>query len=478
MPAIQQRSLATIGGFSELLALGRGELQEPEIASEVIAREQRSLVAKSRFFARKNDYARGFLMRLRDNVVGSNGIVLQSRAGMLRGEGEDVDAQTSIEAAFKTWGKRNTADVSGTLSWLGIQQACVRSLAVNGEFMLRIVYGKNAGPWGFALRVLDPQRCDPTLMRDDGGNVILNGVEIDAFGRPVAYHFADSRGAAINGRTYQRIPADEIIHGFRTESENQYRGLPWLESAIGKMRELDGFTEAALINARVGAAKMGFIEWAEGSTQEDGPDVHEIEAEPGTFQFLPEGATLREWKPEFPIDIWGFIKSILRAMSTGLGIGYNTLSGDLEGVSFSSIRQSAIEERERWKTDQQLLIETLCEPVFDAWLRYSVVADRIAGLKLSRLGEYLKREFQARRWAWIDPSAEVTASIAAKNNMLTSPGRLLREQGLDPANVWKELGKDLEAMRSAGIPQDVILSSMLGQNYKAAKDDNGKTDQV
>jgi capsid protein len=54
--------------------------------------------------------------------------------------------------------------------------------------------------------------------------------------------------------------------------------------------------------------------------------------------------------------------------------------------------------------------------------------------------------WQPRRWAWIDPSADVTAAEKSKNNMLTSAGAIIREQGKDPQTVWAEIARDTRAM--------------------------------
>jgi len=76
--------------------------------------------------------------------------------------------------------------------------------------------------------------------------------------------------------------------------------------------------------------------------------------------------------------------------------------------------------------------------------------------------------WQARRWQWIDPRADVQAAVEAKNNMLTSPGRIIREQGQDPQTVWAEAARDvaamIEAYKAEGIDyataKELVLLSM------------------
>ena len=115
--------------------------------------------------------------------------------------------------------------------------------------MFRKIYGPEAGPFGFALLMLDPQRCDPQYdvqptdyASSASGNRILSGIEYDGYDRPVAYYFTTETGSQ---GSYQRIPADEIIHGFLPEMVGQKRGLPWMATSLFRMKHLAGFEHAA-----------------------------------------------------------------------------------------------------------------------------------------------------------------------------------------------------------------------------------------
>ena len=59
-----------------------------------------------------------------------------------------------------------------------------------------------------------------------------------------------------------------------------------------------------------------------------------------------------------------FHASVLRSVASGLGISYVTLANNLEGISYSSIRQGATEERDNLRVIQRFLIQHLAEPVF------------------------------------------------------------------------------------------------------------------
>lgn len=460
--------------------LGKDWGGTPLTADEIIERNQVPLVARSREQAANNDYARSFIRMCRQNIVGYTGVTLQAQATNQRGKLDNA-ANEAIESGWLEWNKRENCDVTGKRSWRAIQANCIASAAKDGEFMVRLVFGADAGPWGFALQVLDPQRC-PIIFNEQrprtGEAFIRQGIGFNRYGRPVSFFFTTTdemeSDYSWGGHHFVRVPAEEIIHGFLEDMVGQKRGLPWMATSLFRMRQLNAMEEAAITKARVGANHMGFIEWEDGQGPEyDEDDELQIDSEPGEWRVLPAGARMKETNPQYPSNEYEpFYKRALRGMSAGYGVLYNNLASDLEGVNFSSIRQGTLDEREHWKDLQEWLIESLIQPVFDAWLPRALLSGRLkAGGKVlpaERIDRYRNVTWQGRRWQWIDPRADVDAAVEAKNNMLTSPGRIIREQGQDPQTVWAESARDVAAMIdsyvAAGIDEatakELVLLSM------------------
>ena len=449
----------------------------PVPADWVISRYQRTLVARSREQAHNNDFMKAYLRLNRLNVVGPKGITFHSQ--VVTGSGKpDMSVRRAIERWFTKWGHRSHCDVAGKLSWRAMQAACVEGAARDGEFFVRLIFGRDGGLYGCALQFIDPQRCPVEMDRSDlaDGAFIRQGIEFNRYGRPVAYYFADqsaernSQSYTYSGRAYVRVPADEVIHGFIAELPGQKRGLPWMATGLFRAKQASAMEDAAVVNARMGAAKMGFIQFKEGA---EGPEYDpdeglEIDAEPGAFPVLPTGAELKDFSPQYPQGEFApFIKQLLRGFSAGGGVAYHSISQDLENVNFSSIRHGTLDERETYKERQEWLREELCDRVFEAaftraLLGGHVVTDKGRTLRADRIDDYMERKWQPRRWQWIDPRADVEATETSKNNLLSSPSELIREQGKDPHEVWAEIGADVEAMRAAGIP-DVVIAASWGQ---------------
>mgnify|MGYP003328589915 CR=1 FL=1 len=149
-----------------------------------------------------------------------------------------------------------------------------------------------------------------------------------------------------------RVPADEVIHLFLTERPGQTRGVSWFASAIKRLHHLAGYEEAEVIRARAGSALMGFITSPEGELQ--GDDVMDGERvqdfSPGVFRYLAPGESVSVPDLHAPDGQFEpFMRAMLRAVSAGLGVSYESVSHDFSSTNYSSSRLSLLEERDTYQ---------------------------------------------------------------------------------------------------------------------------------
>ena len=458
-PAPQKRNYAA-GRVDRLTASWTATPQTPD---QIVEGNLVTLVARSREQYANNDYARRFVELVQSNVVGPHGVVMQSRATNPRG-GLDTLGNEAVESAWETWGRRGSCDVTGTLSWKQAQVIYMRTVVLDGECFVRKVKTKK----GLRLQFIDSQLIDVTYRHDGlkGGNYIRAGIEFNEWAEPVAYHIVtdNNSGAYVyNGKSYTRVSAEKMIHGFLPERIGQKRGLPWMSTALARMKQLNAYEEAAVVAARVGASKLGFFKSSDGEsfTGTDYNDQGEIitDAEPGTFHQLPANVDFTAFDPSYPTgEFESFVKSCLRGISSGLGVSYNTLANDLEGVNFSSIRAGVLEDREAWKMLQEFLIDTFCRPIFEEWLALSLLTGKIVvqggALGYSRIDKFKEATWQPRRWSWVDPVKDMQAAKEAIRLGLRSRSDIIREMGKDPDDVWMEIKAEREVMKSLDIPID------------------------
>lgn len=436
---------------------------------QLIFNNLKTLRARSREQFYNNDYAKRFVSMVRSNVIGQKGIQVQSKVEGMNGGGQDKPAQAAIEKAFKDWGKKQNCDLKGELSFVAFQSLALGTIAIDGEVLVR---RHTSGKYAYQLEMIDPELLDVTYNTDlKSGNTVRFGIELDSLGRRVAYHLntpsksgADIYYSEYNQKHYRRVPASEILHLFLRDFVNQKRGLPWMATALQRMKMLVGYEDAALVSARAGASKMGFFT-TEGGAEYTGDDVDEegqiVENfEAGTMTQLPEGVSFQPFDPDYPKGEFGdFMKSCLRGIASGLSISYNTLANDLEGVNFSSMRHGAVEEREIWKCLQEWIIEQLVEPVFQDWLARSWELELISipgrnGTRkplLRPLEDYQPAAYQPRRWDWVDPLKDIQARKEEIALGITSVSAVIRDKGQDPETVWQDIEKEKEILSKLGI---------------------------
>lgn len=410
---------------------------------------------RARTLSHNNDYAKKFLQQVVCNVVGPSGFGLQ----VLASEGARLDtlANTMIEREFAAWARRGVCDVSGQLSFVEVQGLVAQAVARDGEALVRIIRGKTAGNrYQFALQLLDVDRLpigyNVNVLGD--GNRISMGVELNRFGRPVAYHLSqyhpgETAGQLNAGARYERVPAPDILHLFRPMRPEQRRGVPAMHTAMFRLEMLGKFEAAAVVAARKGAETIGFFTSPDGTaplldgTNADGNQLST--SVPGSYDTLPQGYDFKPYDSKYPNEIYGaFVKHTLRGISSGLGVSYNSLASDLEGVNYSSIRAGVLEERDAWMAWQNWMIEALLTPVYEAWLSTSMLAGAIgytggSPLPINKLDKFLAHSWQGRRWAWVDPLKDVQANIESINAGLKSRRQVIAEQGQDLDEVWSQL---------------------------------------
>jgi lambda family phage portal protein len=417
------------------------------------------LRARSRDLFKNNEYAAKFGRSVRNNVVGTEGFTLQARV-MDQPKKPDALANAAIESAWWRWMRPGNCDITGKYSFNDLMRVLAISLARDGEILLRRFRGNGFGEFGYQLQILDMQRLDTTAnrARTANANAIVMGVEIDAYQRPVAYHFRN-RIAGMN--EIERIPAAEIIHRFIAQEPEQTRGIPWMHAAMLRLNDLNGYREAAVIAARIGASQMGMYVSPNGEppnsddTDADGNFITEVA--PGEFSVAPPGYDFKTFDPKYPHEQFdAFNKATLRGIASAIGVSYNDLASDLEGVSFSSIRTGTLAEREEWMVIQNWLIGVLLTPLFEEWLEIALMGGKITlpngtplpAAKLAMLREHV---WQPRRWSWVDPKKDMETAVLGMQNLLTSPQKIAASQGVDIEDILDDISAFEQMVAAKGL---------------------------
>lgn len=418
------------------------------------------LRSRGRQLVNNNDYARKFRGMVENNIIGPGGIRLQVRVEDGPGKPDRL-ANAAIESAWSEWSRG--CDVTGQMSLLDVCNTLVGSLPSDGEFLVRFVRGADAGNrFGFALQVIDVDRIDTTFNGAHNGNTVIMGVEVNAWRRPVAVHLFEAHPSdgSRSSRRRVRVAADEVLHRFRVERAEQARGIPWMAPGMLSLHHLGGFMLSALLAAEHGANHYGFFVTPDGNApmgQDDGTGQMITTSVPGTYDTLPAGVSHVAHDSKYPNEVFApFAKTCLQRIATGWRVAYHSLANDLEGVSFSSIRSGTLEERDRWAADQEWFIGAFMEPVYAAWLQMALLSSAItmpngAALPAAKIAKFARHEWQARRWEWVDPRADMEAKVLAVKAGIMAPQDLCAAMGLDFEDTIKAIAQAQRLAKEFGV---------------------------
>lgn len=462
IPSVPRR---TVSARREYAAAASGRLVSDWISSAtsqnaILRNDLATLRNRARALARDNDYARGFLRQVKDNVAGPGGIALQARPRRPDGSIDRPDAEL-LERTWRRWCRRGVCTVDRRLSLRDAQRLWIESLVRDGEVIVRLVENWAGNEFKFALQFLEADYLDHTLnvpATAARGRIVM-GVEVDDWGAPIAYHLLrDHPGdtaPTMSTRRHERVPAEQILHGFIPERIGQARGATWFAAPARRLHMLGAYEETELVAARVASSKMGFF--TQGAPEdftagaEDAEGRQQYEVEPGLIDTLPPGVGFEPWDPQHPVTSFDtFVKALLRGIATGLGVSYNSLAADLEGVNYSSLRQGALAERDVWQALQTFQIEHLMAPVYERWLVWAITT-RALPVPAARLEKFSAVDWQPRGWQWVDPLKEVQAHREAVDLRIASRTEIAASRGRSIDDIFAEHAAEQEQAAAAGV---------------------------
>src|SRR6185436_17330902 len=163
--------------------------------------------------------------------------VIESWAGNVVGAGikpssliGEPEVKAQVQEVWLDW--TDEADAEGFTDFYGLQRRAAREVFIAGEvfFLFRPRRPQDGLTVPLQLQML-PSEMRP-LSRSEvttSGNVIRQGIEFDAIGRRLAYHFlrrhpGDLTDPGLAGDIV-RIPAFEIVHVIDPVDAGQLRGI-------------------------------------------------------------------------------------------------------------------------------------------------------------------------------------------------------------------------------------------------------------
>ncbi|MFS1524450.1 phage portal protein [Microbulbifer sp. 2304DJ12-6] len=344
------------------------------------------------------------------------------------------------------------SDADGLDNFYGLQMLAAGAQFESGEVLTRqrLRHAADRLVVPLQLQMLEADHLDEGYTLKRAHNPIVLGVQFNDFGQRSFYHlWRDHPGDGLTGLTgnaRRAIPADDIIHLYRRLRPGQVRGIPELTPILVRLYEIDEMQDATLVKQKVAqlfawiVKKRPYPTDMGGETnrvmgkEEESPEGEPLEQiTAGGIHYLDDDEDISFSNPD-GVDGANYatwLKTELRASARAVGLTYEQLTGDLEGLNYSSIRAGMLEFRRRIEQLQlHFLIHRWCRPVSRWFADVAVLSGAEVPGYWQDPGAFLPA-WKSPKWDWVDPLKDVMADILEIRGGLDSRQNKVAERALD-----------------------------------------------
>jgi len=420
---------------------------------------RRTLRNRARYEVANNCYARGIVLTLANDVIGTG-----PRLQLLS---DNARANQLLEGAWTTWAQQ--VDLPGKLRTMRMARA------QDGEaFAVLFTNPGLPGPVQLDLRLVEAdQVATPGIATGDG----VDGIVYDAAGNPQTYHVLKAHpGAGTAGAAsgdHDDVEARHMIHWYRQDRPGQRRGLPDILPALPLFAQLRRYTLAVIAAAETAAEVSLFLKT---SLPPDGEaaDVEalaEMDWERNTATFVPEGWEPSQVKAEQPATTYDMGKrEILNEIARCLNMPYNIAACNSSQYNYASGRLDHQTYFKSIRVDQAQCETVVLDRIFAAWLEEAVLALGVRG-----------DAAVPHAWFWdghehVDPLKEANAQKTRLASNTTTLAAEYARQGKDWEQELRQRAKEIALMRELGLP--IADSKDDGGADADAADEYDREDEV
>jgi lambda family phage portal protein len=405
------------------------------------AEVRRILRNRSRYEVANNSYARGIVLTLAHDVVGTG-----PRLQMLTA---DAEANRRIEIEFSRWAK--------AVGLAAILRTMRMARATDGEaFAVLTSNQRLATAIQLDLRLVEAdQVCTPDL--DARSANAVDGVVFDTAGNPVEYHILKRHpGESASGlnRDYDRLPASSVVHWFRCDRPGQARGIPDIMPALPLFAQLRRFTLAVLAAAETAADFAGILYTdAPANGEADAAEPFEpIELEKRALVTMPGGWKMSQMQAEQPATTYAEFKhEILNEIARCLNMPFNVAAGNSSGYNYASGRLDHQTYFKAIRVEQAHLECVVLDRLLAAWFDEAVLIPDLLPAGVGPIADW------PHQWFWdghehVDPAKEATAQATRLANHTTTLADEYARRGQDWEAQLRQRAKELALMSELGLP--------------------------
>ena len=455
-----------------------------ELKSDYIA-----LALRARALAKNNQTVNSYINLMLRSVLGANGFTLNCTAYNDDGT-SDIVANQTIQDHWQQYIKSYKCYVSADQQQNGLDfdRAVLFNYLVDGEVFIRKVKDHKS-KYGIRFQLIDSLDVDVlySFQGQIDGSRICMGVKVDEHGKPLSYFIRKNKSLDyyLAGQR-QEVKADEIIHIYKKLFPNQVRGYTPLSAVLLTLNSIEQYKRAQINASILNSCFMGI--WQKNSASADAYsqyDDQQIDSngdiasqlESNVFRFAPQGYSLNQITNNHPnSNVGGFFKAMLKGVAGALGMSYNKISSDYESTSYSSLRQSNMEDQITVKQIQQFIIDKWKQKQFAEWLKYLLLSD-LTNLPYSKIDKFMSHNFRGRNFEYLDPNREMQAIQMRLALGLSSPIEQIHNLGRDPIDVLNSWQKWNQMLKDRNLKVASTMQLIQGE-ANIDQDQQNKTEQI
>jgi lambda family phage portal protein len=444
--------------------------REPGSGNVALQRAGTSLREQARHLEQNHDIAAGAMDALVNNTIGPGGIGIEPQPRNLDGSIHEGMA-LQLSELWRDWQK--FPEVTWQHDWASCQRLLARSWYRDGEAFNQVIEGispylDHGTKVPLSLEMLEADYVPLHLMSSNSGLIqgisnsgtIVQGVEINAWGRPVAYwvykeHPADFP-VLLSSTVIKRIPANNMQHIATRSRIRQLRGVTRFATVLARLDDLKDYEESERVAAKVAASMAAFI-------KKGAPDDYVVDdnAPQRNMKFRP-GMVFDDLKPGEEIgtidtnrpnpNLETYRSGQLRAAAGGIGLTYSTLAKNYNGT-YSSQRQELVEGYSAYGILSSEFGARIVRPTYERFVAMAIAARLIklpADLDQNTLSACLLIPPQM---PWIDPEKEANANAIMEDRCYTSGPEIIRRRGGTPSDVLAQQAQWLKQKAAQGLQE-------------------------
>ena len=374
----------------------------------------------------------------------------------------DHAVRRTIENRFRLWMER--ADVTGKLHLYELQQLAKRQECEGGEYVARFASPRRRNQM-VSVQMFEAENLSAWHAEAQAtGTDIWQGVEYDIYtGEPVAYHFQTSY--AWQQVSSWREPAENVLHGFHMLRPGQLRGVTSFAPAVMLAKDMGDYTGAEIDSAKLAAKRLAVVKAADPAAfqfmrgiggQNNSTDMSDRDVdwlENAYTEYLRPGEDISfandANRPGDSFD--RFTRFALRMVSITEDLPYEILSGDYQGINYSTSKASR-NDFAMFLVPHQFRIDAhFTRPIFSRWLdAEALTQDYLKGYWLN------PERFRKAMWIpagmpSVDPLRDGKADIDAIASGIKSPQEVILGRGHDPEEVVMQRAAWLQLCADYGV---------------------------